>query len=133
MTSSDRRGKAAATPSSARKYRLMFLPDALDEYRALDGSIRVHLKKLLAKRLDAPHTPGGELAGDLSGCYKIKLLRHGVRLVYQVEDGRLIVLVIAIDRREDGAAYKSAVSRLAQAAEAFSLAATVSRKGSGAQ
>jgi len=41
--------------------------------------------------------------------------------------GRLIVLVLAVDRREDSAAYKAAVSRLVEAAVAVSKAtATVS-------
>ena len=33
------------------KYRLMFLPEALAEYRALDGSVQAVVKKLLGKRL----------------------------------------------------------------------------------
>lgn len=34
------------------------------------------------------------------------------RLVYSVEDGALVVLVLAIDKREDMAAYRSALARL---------------------
>ena len=94
----------------------MFLPQALDEFRALDGAVRANLKKLLAKRLDQPHVPGGELHGDLAGCYKIKLLRQGVRLVYQVEDDKLVVLVLAVDRREDNLVYRSALGRLVRPA-----------------
>ncbi|MFT0545881.1 type II toxin-antitoxin system RelE family toxin [Allopusillimonas ginsengisoli] len=45
-------------------------------------------------------------------CYKIKLRKQGYRLVYNVEDGTLIVLVLAIDKREDLAAYRSALTRL---------------------
>lgn len=101
------------------KYRLMFLPEALAEYRALDGSVRAVVKQLLGKRLDSPHVPGGALHGDLAGCYKIKLLKHGIRLVYQVEDGQLIVLVLAVDKREDSVAYKAAVARLGEAAIAL--------------
>ena len=56
--------------------------------------------------------PGAELHGDLHGCYKIKLLKQGYRLVYQVEDDVLVVLVLAIDRREDLAAYHAAMLRL---------------------
>jgi mRNA interferase RelE/StbE len=104
------------------RYRLLFLPDALKEWRDLDGSIRQNLKKLLAKRLDNPHMPGGELHGPLSSCYKIKLNKQGVRLVYEVEDDKLIVMVLSVDRREDSAAYKSAVDRLSAAATAFSKA-----------
>ena len=125
MTSSKAK-PAAKSPDEAErkqeakhKYRLMFLPEALAEYRALDGSVQAVIKKLLGKRLDEPHVPGGALHGDLAGCYKIKLLKQGIRLVYQVEDGRLIVLVLAVDKREDSAAYKAAVSRLVEVAAAL--------------
>ncbi len=93
-------------------YRLKFLPEALEEWNALDGSVKTVLRKLLKKRLVQPHVPGAELHGDLRNCYKIKLLKQGYRLVYQVEDGVLVVLVLAIDKREDLAAYRSAIERL---------------------
>lgn len=93
-------------------YRLKFIPAALDEWNALDGSIKETLRKLLKKRLKQPHVPGAELRGQLCNCYKIKLRKQGYRLVYNVEDGTLIVLVLAIDKREDLAAYRSALTRL---------------------
>lgn len=87
------------------------MPEALAEWHQLDGSVRTHLKKLLAKRLDNPHVPGGQLHGPLAGCYKIKLLKQGVRLVYAVEDGELVVLVLAVNKREDGVVYGAATAR----------------------
>lgn len=56
--------------------------------------------------------PGAQLHGDLRNCYKIKLRKQGYRLVYTVEDDALVVLVLAVDKREDMAAYRSAVERL---------------------
>ncbi|MEX8517972.1 MAG: type II toxin-antitoxin system RelE/ParE family toxin [Leptothrix sp. (in: b-proteobacteria)] len=100
-------------PPAQYKYRLLFMPEALEEWRALDGSVKENLKKLLAKRLDNPHMPGGELHGELAGCYKIKLNKQGIRLVYAVEDDKLIVMVMAVDKREDSIVYKSAMTRLA--------------------
>lgn len=100
----------------------MFLPEALDEFRALDGSVRANVKKLLEKRLNEPHVPGSELHGDLANCYKIKLLRQGIRLVYRVENEKLIILVLAVDKREDNLAYTSAVGRLMDAAKNLSMA-----------
>jgi mRNA interferase RelE/StbE len=97
------------------KYRLKFHPQALEEWKALDGSVKKPLKHLLEKRLDNPHVPGGELVGDLHGCYKIKLRKQGVRLVYRVEDDVLVVMVMAVDRREDGVVHKSAIARLLSA------------------
>lgn len=111
------------------KYKLRFMPEALDEWQRLDGSVRINLKKLLAKRLDSPHVPGGELHGPLAGCYKIKLRQQGVRLVYLVEDGVLLVTVIAVDKREDGLVYESAMARLTEAVAAFSKALRNKPKG----
>ena len=56
--------------------------------------------------------PGAQLHGDLRDCYKIKLRKQGYRLVYSVEDEAVIVLVLSIDKREDIAAYRSAIERL---------------------
>ncbi|WP_291921216.1 type II toxin-antitoxin system RelE/ParE family toxin, partial [Limnohabitans sp.] len=86
---------------------MKFLPEALAEWQALDGSVKDPLRKLLKKRLENPHVPGGALHGDLQGYYKIKLLKQGVRLVYAVEDDVLIVMVMAVDRRENSRVYQS--------------------------
>jgi mRNA interferase RelE/StbE len=91
---------------------LKFLPQALGEWNALDGSVKETLRKLLKKRLRQPRLPGSELRGDLKDCYKIKLRKQGYRLVYQVQDDILVVLVLAVDKREDMAAYRAAVARL---------------------
>ena len=97
---------------SATRYRLKFLPEVLEEWNALDGSIKEVLRKALKKRLEQPHTPGAQLHRDLRNCYKIKLRKQGYRLIYSVEDNALVVLVLAVDKREDMVAYRSAVERL---------------------
>ena len=104
------------------RYRLLFHPAALEEWHGLDGSVKAPLKKLLAKRLDSPHVPGGALKGDLLGCYKIKLRKQGIRLVYRVEDDALIVMVLAVDRREDSLAYRAALGRLAETVQRLAKA-----------
>ena len=78
----------------------------------MDGSVKEPLRKLLKKRLEQPHVPGAALHGVLIGCYKIKLRQQGYRLVYTVEDDALIVLVLAVDKREDSVAYRAALERL---------------------
>lgn len=95
------------------KYRLKFIPAALDEWQQLDGSIKEPLRKALKKRLDNPHVPSARLHGDLNGCYKIKLLKIGYRLVYSVEDDTLIVLVLSVNRREALIVYQDAAQRRA--------------------
>ncbi|MBI5103291.1 MAG: type II toxin-antitoxin system RelE/ParE family toxin [Nitrospirae bacterium] len=93
-------------------YRLKFIPEALAEWHALDGSVKEPLRKALKKRLEQPHIPGSKLHGNLRNCYKIKLRKQGYRLIYTVEDDVLVVLVLAIDKREDMAVYHSALARL---------------------
>lgn len=93
------------------KYRLKIVPDAWREWQALDGSIKQALKPLLAKRLQNPHVPGSLLHRELAGCYKIKLLKQGYRLVYMVENDELVVLVLSVGKRENNAAYLAAAKR----------------------
>lgn len=109
-------------PVRKYKYRLLFLPSALKEWQALDGSVKEPLRKLLQKRLNNPHVPGGALHGELRGYYKIKLNKQGVRLVYGVEDDALIVMVMAVDKREDGAVYRSVVARVSEKASSVAPA-----------
>ncbi|MBJ5918692.1 type II toxin-antitoxin system RelE/ParE family toxin, partial [Salmonella enterica subsp. enterica serovar Typhimurium] len=45
-------------------------------------------------------------------CYKIKLRAAGVRLVYKVEDGELVILVVAVGKRDKNAVYDTARERL---------------------
>lgn len=102
----------AKAPAKAARHRLEFLESALEEWNSLDGSVRQVLKKLLEKRLETPRTPGAELHGKLADCYKIKLRKQGYRLVYQVRDAALVVLVIAVDRRDKDKVYQAALERI---------------------
>lgn len=99
-------------PGGAYTYRLKFVPSAWAEWQALDGSVKEPLRKLLKKRLNNPQMPGAALHGELAGFYKIKLRKQGYRLVYGVEDDALVVMVMAVDKREDSAVYRAALSRL---------------------
>ena len=104
----------ATQPASNHKYRLQFVPSAWAEWQKLDGSVKEPLRKLLKKRLDNPHVPGAALHGALAGHYKIKLNKQGYRLVYGVQDDVLIVMVMAVDKREDSVVYQSAMARVSE-------------------
>lgn len=92
-------------------FTLKFEKQALVEWNALDNSVRQSLKKKLQRRLVHPHVENEKLYGSLRGCYKIKNNKTGHRLVYQVIDNELIVLVLSVDKREDLVAYTSASAR----------------------
>ena len=94
-----------------KTYELEFNVDALKEWHKLDGSIRAQFKKQLAKRLLAPHVASAKLHGDLQNTYKIKLRDSGYRLVYEVIELRLVVVVVAVARRDHDEVYLVASKR----------------------
>lgn len=92
-------------------YNLAFLDSALKEWRALDGAVREQFKKKLTERLDHPRVPKDRLHGNDGNRYKIKLRAIGYRLVYEVRDAEVVVLVIAVGRRDAAEVYDRAARR----------------------
>ena len=91
-------------------YKLKFLPTALKEWKKLDNSIQTLFKKKIQTLLTAPHVSASRLSG-FKNHYKIKLRGSGYRLVYEVIDNELYILVIAVGRRDKNIAYKKASKR----------------------
>jgi len=91
-------------------YELAFLDEALKEWRKLDGVTREQFKAKLAERLHNPKIPSARLRGAKER-YKIKLRNAGYRLVYEVRDREVLVLVVAVGKRERNAVYKAAERR----------------------
>jgi mRNA interferase RelE/StbE len=89
-------------------FNLEFHVLALKEWQKLDSSIKEQFKKQLQKRLLNPRVASARLHGDLDNFYKIKLRAVGYRLVYEVIDHKLIVLVIAVGKRDQDAVYRKA-------------------------
>ena len=92
-------------------YNLEFHPEAFQEWQKLPKGIKEQFKKVLSKRLHQPHIPKAKLHGKLKDCYKIKLLKAGYRLVYQVRDSTLIITVIAVGKQANNIVYNIAESR----------------------
>lgn len=91
-------------------YELAFLDAALKEWRKLDPQTREQFKARLEERLANPKVPSARLHGAKDR-YKIKLRNAGYRLVYEVRDKQLIVLVVAVGKRERNEVYKVAEKR----------------------
>jgi len=92
-------------------YSLEFDERAFKEWKRLDGSIRCQLKKKLEKVIENPRVEKNQLR-ELDNCYKIKLRQSGYRLIYQVQDERVVVFVIAIGKRDKEQAYHDATHRI---------------------
>lgn len=91
-------------------YNLAFLDEALKEWRKLDDVTREQFKAKLEDRLQNPKVPSARLHGSKDR-YKIKLRNAGYRLVYEVRDKQVVVLVVAIGKRERNEVYKTAMRR----------------------
>ncbi len=91
-------------------YKLKFLPTALKEWKKRDNSLQTQFKKKLSERLVTPHIPSSKLSG-FENHYKIKLRTSGYRLVYEVIDNDLFVLVIVVGKRDKNIVYKKAKKR----------------------
>lgn len=91
-------------------YELSLHPDALLEWRRLEATVREQFKKKLAERLQHPRVPSAKLTGHKDR-YKIKLRSVGYRLVYEVRDNVLLVIVVAVGKRERNAVYRAAAKR----------------------
>ena len=91
-------------------FKLEFHVKARKEWDKLDATIRLQFAKKLKERLSSPRIEADKLSGMVD-CYKIKLRSIGYRLVYEVIDDEVVVIVIAVGRRENNAVYDDANSR----------------------
>ncbi len=91
-------------------FDLGFVPAALKEWGKLDKTTREVFKKKLAERLQNPRVPSAKLS-ESKDRYKIKLRGVGYRLVYEVRDEKVLVVVVAVGRRDGEEAYKKAEAR----------------------
>ncbi len=94
-----------------KTYELDFTPSALKEWKKLGATLKEQFKKKLDERLHNPRVPKDRLSGD-TNLYKIKLRSAGYRLVYEVNDHIITILVLSIGKRERGEAYKKAHERV---------------------
>ena len=92
-------------------YELEFDPRALKEWRKLGATVRDQFKKKLSEVLKHPRIEANRLR-ELPDCYKIKLHKAGYRLIYQVQDEKVSILVLAIGKRNKLEAYSDAEKRV---------------------
>ncbi len=95
---------AAPTSGEARSkppFELRYTPDAAAEIKALDGSVRGQLRKVLEKKLAIdPEGYGLPLRGPLAGYWKHPFGNH--RVVYRVYPQHHVVAVCSVGVRKQG-------------------------------
>ena len=86
-------------------YSLAFHPKALREWQKLEATIKEQFKKKIKERLENPRVSKDKLRG-FEDVYKIKLRASGYRLAYKVDDEKILVIVIAIGKRDKSKIYR---------------------------
>ncbi|CNL14456.1 type II toxin-antitoxin system RelE family toxin [Yersinia aldovae] len=92
-------------------YNLDFDRRALKEWHKLGDTVRQQFKKKLLEVIENPRVEANKLR-DLPDCYKIKLRSAGYRLIYQVQDEKITVFVVAVGKRDREEAYSEAGKRV---------------------
>lgn len=101
-------------------WKLEYLPEALDDLGALDNSIRRPVIKGIKKVQQNPvskeeggyGTPLGNKEGNnLTGLFKIKFLKYGVRVVYKLERQANLMKIVVVSVRAENKVYDEAGSR----------------------
>lgn len=75
----------------------------------LDSKVKDLIKKKILKLKEDPFL-GRPLRGSLFGCYKLKISKY--RVIYKIRNNELIIIVVAIGKRENSVIYKLAEKRL---------------------
>jgi len=88
-------------------YAIEFMPRARKAWSKLPHPVKEQLARRLAERQQNPHVASARLS-RMPNCYKIKLRGPRLRLVCRVEEQRLVILVLAIGKRERNEAYQEA-------------------------
>ncbi len=98
-------------------WELEYLPEAQADLEALDNSVRQPVIKGIKKVRKNPvskeeggyGTPLGSKDGtNLTGLFKIKFLKYGIRVVYKLEYQDTAMKIIIISARADNKVYHEA-------------------------
>jgi len=92
-------------------YSLFYTKISQKEWKKLDKSICEQFKKKLKERVSIPRISKDKLSG-YENLYKIKLRSSGFRLVYEVKDEQIIILVLSVGKRENSKVYANLDDRL---------------------
>jgi mRNA-degrading endonuclease RelE of RelBE toxin-antitoxin system len=85
----------------AAKYEIAFTGDAFADVKALDGSIKSKLKRILLKKLAIdPEGYGLPLRSPLQLYWKHEFARH--RVIYRIYEQERLVVICAVGLRKQG-------------------------------
>ena len=98
-------------------YKIYLIPEAVDDYKELDGSIKRNVEKKIEELKENPflgHALGHKFNTDLSGFYKIYVQGKQYRIVYRLITPQdiEIIEIWGIGKREKEEIYRKIAKRL---------------------
>jgi len=93
------------------KYKIQFIPDAVNDYKSLDGSVRRDVNKKISELEENPflgHKLGNKFNVDLTGFYKIYVHSKKYRIIYRfISETQIEIIEIwGIGKREKEEIYR---------------------------
>jgi mRNA interferase RelE/StbE len=95
---------------------IQFIPEAVNDYKSLDGSIKTLVNEKIDKLKENPFL--GEALGnknniDLTGYYKIYVAKKSYRIVYRIVKNEIEIIEIwGIGKRDKMEIYKKVGKRI---------------------
>ena len=95
--------------------KIAFIRSALKEFNSLDNSVKRQMQVFLDKlsEMDDPRSAGAPLKANLATLWRYRVGDY--RIVAEIEDEKLLVLVLAVAHRRD--VYKKVSERLKRLSE----------------
>lgn len=103
------------------KYKIQYLPKAIKDMYRLDESVQRRVVKAIDKVSFNPLSIyeggygkplGNKSNADLTGLYRIKLKRDGIRIVYKLMKTDKTMIIIVVEVRKDDEVYKETSKRI---------------------
>lgn len=108
--------------SEKRRFEVRLHPDAVKEYKKLDGSVLSIVNKAIDELEFRADEVGKRLRNNkntkLAGCKEKKLRNAGIRIIFKITNEKVdvlrIVYVLTIEKRSDDLVFKIAHNRNTQ-------------------
>lgn len=102
------------------KYIVEYSPKAQSDFDGFDQALQVQIRKIVDRTAQNPlprseggygNPLGNKFGHNLTGLYKIKLLKPGIRIVYELVRVGDVMKIVVIAARADNEVYDLAAAR----------------------
>ena len=80
-------------------YQIDVAPSALRQLRKLDPQARRKIQAAIELLANEPRPPAAKMLVNTGGAWRVRVGDY--RVVYDIEDGRLVILVLAVAHRRE--------------------------------